>query len=163
MNYWKSLGKFLWKTLAGMLVILGVFQWGVKLKVATWVIPDWIILVILAFTLAVVGFTAYFVAHSPKVGTVKKPKEPEISLNEDECFVIVALSLNKDRNIMRDSLRKLFMEKLKGKNDLDFNIVLNKLHQLKFVDFTKTYMGEYVSILPRGLEHCEKIRDASKK
>jgi hypothetical protein len=126
------------------------------------VIPDWIILVILALTLAVVGFTACFIAHSPKVRATKKPKEPEISLNEDENFVIVALSLSKDRNIMRDSLRKLFLEKLKGKNDLDFNIVLNKLHLHRFVGITKTYLGEYVSILPRGLEHCEKIRDLYK-
>ena len=101
------------KILAGLLVILGVFQWGVKLKVSTWVVPDWIILVILALTLAVVGFTAYFVAHSPKIEAVQKPKEAEISLTEDECFVIVALSLNKDLNIMRDSLRKLLLENLR--------------------------------------------------
>ena len=163
MKYWKSLVKFLWKILAGMLVILGVFQWGVKLKVATWVIPDWIVLVVLAIIIAVVGYTAYFVGKYPKVGVGSKPKKTNVDLNEDDAFIVIGLAFNKERRIQRDVLRKLFLEKRKGKNDADFNITLNKLNKLGMVDSSHDFIGtEYVVITSQGLEYCEKFRPASK-
>jgi hypothetical protein len=168
MSYWKGLGKFIWKILAGLLVILGIFQWAVKLKVSTWVIPNWIMLSLLVLTIAVVGYTAYFVGHkaSPVPGpTTPLPTKAKIVLNEEEAFILAALSFNEERTAPRDALRKIFFEKLKGKNEADFNISLSKLARHTLITFSGNYITgqEYVTITGRGLEECEKLRDLSKR
>jgi hypothetical protein len=163
MNFWKGLGKFLWKILAGVGVILGIFQWGVKLKVSAWVIPSWILLLLLVVTIAVVGYIAYFVGHNPKIATIPVRKEPKINVNDDEAFILAALAVG--RNVPRDELHGAFLEKLKGKDDADFNISLNKLEILGFVRSSGSYVTgqEFVEITATGLEYCEKLRDSSKR
>jgi hypothetical protein len=159
MNYWKGLAKFLGKIIGGLVVVLGFFEWGVKLKVSTWVIPDWILLLLLALALSIAGYTAYFVSRTAKPGTVEKPKKPEIKLEEDEAIIIRLLAIHEDCVAPREALREKFFENVKGKNIAYFNIILNKLRRLGLIDFFHHYGGlEQVGITQFGLEFCEIFR-----
>ena len=42
MNYWRALIKFLAEAMGAVVLALGIFEWGIKLKISRWVIPDWI-------------------------------------------------------------------------------------------------------------------------
>ena len=161
MNYLGSLWKFV-LAIGGFLgIVITALEFGVKLKVTRWAVPDWILLVAIVLLLAAVGHTAYFVSRVYRAVGIGKPKKLE--LDSDTLFLLTALAAHKDRSARREVLSTVFKRELPDKGDADFNIAIDKLHQSGCVAFSRNILGEeYVSIVSPGYKYVEALRRVSK-
>lgn len=159
MSYLKGLGKFLWKVLAGLGVILGIFQLTKKWKVSTWVIPDWIPLTLIALLFAIILYTAYWVnryGHGEDV--LAKPKKPKLRPTEENMFILSLLAHRDNQCAIKMYLSGRYMETFGGKTRADFNVVFSELRERNYVSTCGYELKDSCLIPFDGINYFQKHR-----
>lgn len=152
MSYWRGLGGFLWKALGAMVVLLAVFEWGIKLKVSTWVIPDWIFLTLITMLLGVAIYTAFWVnRYGKKVYRQGPQRKRKLKPNREHMFVLSALVDTDSQCAVRGYLLDCYVTVFKGKTAADFNLIFNDLRVRDYISSCGTDRYDECTITTDGL------------
>jgi hypothetical protein len=159
MNYWRALIKFLGGVIGGVALVLGIFEWGAKLKVSRWVIPDWILLTLIILLLAVAAHTAYWVnrygqTESRRAGRRKAKLKP----SKEHMFILSAIVDCCGRSARRTYLRDCYLEVFNQKTITDFDLVFNALREQNYIAISRYGSDDICSIAGDGCAFFEKHR-----
>jgi|GEM_PF-820569 len=159
MNYWRPLIKFLAGVFGGIVLVLGIFEWGVKLKVSTWVIPDWILLTLIILLFAVAAHTAYWVHRYGQSDSRRDGRrKAKLKLNKEHMFILSALADCCGRSARRTYLRDCYLAVFDQKTITDFDVVLHALRQRNDIALSRYGSDDICSITRDGLAFFEKHR-----
>jgi len=164
MNYWRAFVKFLVTVVGGVSLVLGIFEWGVKLRVSTWVIPDWILLTLIVLLLAVAAHTAYWVNRYGKLDSRRdKPKKAKLKPTKEHMFILSALADSDDQCALRRYLQDCYLAVFNDKTITDFNLVFSELRERGYIIPHGSDIDPECSINAAGLnyfkEHLKKVED----
>jgi len=161
MDYWKALGTFLLKVISIVVAFLAISQWVVRLKVSAWIIPGWVVLVLIVLLFSITGFTAYWVGHSDRGTDILHPgktNKSRLKPSKENMLIMCLLAEKDDLRIERGILAARFMEDIKGKSIKDFNLVMNELHERDYVSSCGFHPGDTCVITRDGLSYFDKHR-----
>jgi hypothetical protein len=159
MNYWRALIRFLVGVLGGIVFVLAIFEWGVKLKVSRWVIPDWILLALIVLLLAVAAHTAYWVhRYGQGDGRHGGRRKARLKPNKEHMFILSALADCCGRSARRTYLTDCYLAVFNQKMITDFNLVFQALRQRNYIAICSYGSDDICSMTGDGFAFFEKHR-----
>jgi hypothetical protein len=158
MNYGKALLKFLAGVIGTLALVLVIFKWGLKMDVSRWVIPNWILLILMVMLLAVAGHTAVWVhRHGQRDGT-RSGRRTKLKPNQEHMFILSALADccggSARRTYLSDCYLAVFREKKAG----DFHSVFGALREHNHVAVSRHGSADFCAVTGDGLAFFEKHR-----
>lgn len=165
MNHWGALIKFLAGVLGGVVLVLGILEWGVNLKVSRWVIPDWILLTLTILLLAVAAHTAYWVHRYGQSDSRRDGRrKAKLKSNKEHMFILAALADCCGRRARRTYLRDCYLAVFYPKTITDFNLVFHALRERNYIAISRYGSDDICSMTEAGFAFFEKHRtDFEKK
>lgn len=159
MNYWRALIKFLIGVLGGVVLVFGILEWGVKLKVSRWVIPDWILLTLIILLFAVAAHTAYWVHRYGQSGNRRdERRKAKLRPNKEHMFILSALEDCCGRRARRTYLRDGYLAVFNHKTVTDFNSILHALKERNDIAISRYGSDDMCSMTGEGFAFFEKHR-----
>lgn len=159
MNYWRALIKFLVGVIGAVVLVLGIFEWGVKLKVSRWVIPDWILLTLMVLLLAVAGHTAFWVhRHGQRDSRRDGRSIAKLKPNKEHIFILSALADCCGGSARRTYLSDCYLAVFNQKMITDFHLVVDALRRQNHIAISRYGSDDFCSITGDGFAFFEKHR-----
>lgn len=133
MSFWKGLGRFILTVLAVVGGLLAVLQWAVRLKISTWVIPDWILLVLIVVLFSVTAYALFWINRVGKPESQRGlRKKLKLKPNKEHMFILSALAESEDQSAVRGFLKDCYMRVFE-KSITDFNVIFNELREPDYI------------------------------
>ena len=159
MNYWRALIKFLAGVLGGVVLVLGILEWGVNLKVSRWVIPDWVLLTLIILLLAVAAHTAYWVHRYGQSDSRRDGRrKAKLKSNKEHMFILSALADCCGRRARRTYLSDCYLAVFYPKTITDFNLVFHELRERNYIAISRYGSDDICSMTEAGFAFFEKHR-----